>query len=276
MFSNTVIDSDMFCDMSLSAQALYFHLCMTADDDGFVGNPKRIMRSVNCGEDELRLLTAKGYLIIFDSGVAVITHWQEHNTIKKDRYAKTVYQDEYRLLAQSNKTYYLAEENDLETKRLHSGSETETQIREVENRIEEIREEENREESEISLSDSPLSFDDVRESFNRICGNYFTVDKLTPKRREAVAKAMLKMGEVSFDELFTRIRDSDFLTGRNNKWRGCNFDWIFKPENLEKILSGAYDNPQPNPGFSETPGRKKRNASYDLAEVTKIDTLDFI
>ena len=67
MFSNAIIDSDKFLDMPLTTQALYFHLGMKADDDGFVGNPKKVTRSVNCTEDDLKILIAKGFLISFES-----------------------------------------------------------------------------------------------------------------------------------------------------------------------------------------------------------------
>ena len=73
MFSKTVIDSDCFLDMPLTAQALYFHLAMRADDDGFVNNPKSIMRNVCCKDDDLKMLIAKKYIIAFESGIVVIS-----------------------------------------------------------------------------------------------------------------------------------------------------------------------------------------------------------
>lgn len=86
MFAKTIIDSDMFLDMSLSTQALYFHLAMRADDDGFINNPKRIQRMIGASDDELKMLVAKQYIIPFESGVVVIKHWKIHNYIRKDRY----------------------------------------------------------------------------------------------------------------------------------------------------------------------------------------------
>ena len=79
MFAKTIIDSDAFLDMPLSSQALYFHLSMRADDEGFINNPKRIQKIVNCGDDDLRILIAKKFVIIFESGVIVIKHWKMHN-----------------------------------------------------------------------------------------------------------------------------------------------------------------------------------------------------
>lgn len=86
MFSKSVIDSDSFLDMSLTTQALYFHLAMRADDDGFINNPKRIQRMIGCGDDEFKMLIAKQYILPFESGVVVVKHWKVHNYIQKDRY----------------------------------------------------------------------------------------------------------------------------------------------------------------------------------------------
>lgn len=94
MFSLSVVDTDKFLDMSSSAQALYFHLGMHGDDDGFVSSPKKIARTAGCNDDDLRLLAAKGFVIPFDSGVIVITDWNINNTLKNDRYRETVYQEE--------------------------------------------------------------------------------------------------------------------------------------------------------------------------------------
>lgn len=94
MFSQKIIDSDAFLDMPLSTQALYFHLNMRADDDGFINNPKKIQRMIGCGDDDLKLLIAKSFVIVFDTGVIVIKHWKINNYIQKDRYKETLYQDE--------------------------------------------------------------------------------------------------------------------------------------------------------------------------------------
>lgn len=98
MFSTRIVETDSFTDMPFSAQALYFHLGMHTDDDGFVGSPKKIMRMVGCKQDDIMLLISKGFVIAFESGVIVITHWGINNTIRKDRYKPTVYQSEIQLL----------------------------------------------------------------------------------------------------------------------------------------------------------------------------------
>ncbi len=98
MFTKAIIDSDAFLDMPMSAQALYFHLNMRADDDGFVNNPKKIVRMLGASEDDLKLLLAKRFVLGFDSGVIVIKHWRLHNTLRKDRYHPTQYQEELKAL----------------------------------------------------------------------------------------------------------------------------------------------------------------------------------
>ena len=98
MFSLQIVDTDKFMDMSTGAQALYFHLGMHGDDDGFVSSPKKIARSVGCNDDDLRLLATKGYIIPFESGIIVITDWGINNTLKNDRYHRTVFQAEKALL----------------------------------------------------------------------------------------------------------------------------------------------------------------------------------
>ena len=98
MFAKNLIDSDLFLDMPLSTQALYFHLAMRADDDGFVNNPKKISRMIGADDDSLKLLCAKQFLIPFENGVVVIRHWKVHNYIRTDRYKETIYQEEKRTL----------------------------------------------------------------------------------------------------------------------------------------------------------------------------------
>ena len=110
MFAKSIIDSDAFLDMPMSAQALYFHLSMRADDDGFINGAKRITRMVGAAEDDLKLLIAKNFIIAFDSGVVVIKHWRIHNYIQKDRYKPTNYTEEKNaLLIKENKAYSLTQ-----------------------------------------------------------------------------------------------------------------------------------------------------------------------
>jgi hypothetical protein len=93
MFSPQIVESDAFLDMPPSSQALYFHLGMRADDDGFV-NPKMVMRLIGSAEDDLKVLLAKRFLLKFETGVVVIKHWLIHNLIRNDLYKETLYIEE--------------------------------------------------------------------------------------------------------------------------------------------------------------------------------------
>ena len=113
MFARTIIDSDAFLDMPLSTQALYFHLSMRGDDDGFINNPKKIQRMIGSADDDLRLLIAKKFVIPFESGVCVIKHWKIHNYIRNDRYKETIYKEEKsQLVEKDNNSYKIGIPND--------------------------------------------------------------------------------------------------------------------------------------------------------------------
>ena len=110
MFAKTIIDSDAFLDMSVTARLLYYDLSMRADDDGFVNSPKKIMRMVGASEDDLRMLAMRKFIIPFDNGVVVIKHWRIHNYIRKDRYNETTYSEQKELLEfDENGAYRLIE-----------------------------------------------------------------------------------------------------------------------------------------------------------------------
>ena len=109
MFSLDVVDTDDFLELPATVQNLYFHLGMRADDDGFVSNPKKITKMVNCSGDDLKLLTEKGYLIPFESGVLIIKDWKVNNYIQRDRYTPTRYRDEMSHISECNRVYIIIE-----------------------------------------------------------------------------------------------------------------------------------------------------------------------
>ena len=124
MFAKTIIDSDAFLNMPLTTQALYFHLCMRADDDGFVNNPQKIQRMIGASDDDLKILCAKNFIIPFESGIIVIKHWKIHNYIQNDRYKPTVYEEEKALLSVKNNKAYT-----LDTECIQDVSIVDTQVR---------------------------------------------------------------------------------------------------------------------------------------------------
>jgi hypothetical protein len=138
MFAKTIIDSDAFLEMPQSTQLLYFHLAMRADDDGFINKPKSIMREVGCKEDDIKILSAKKFIIPFESGVVVIKHWRMHNYIQGDRYHETKYKEEKAsLILDDNKAYKALESHvsRMETECIQNVSIMETQVRLGKDRI---------------------------------------------------------------------------------------------------------------------------------------------
>ena len=106
MFSQRIVGDEKFLEMPVSAQNLYFHLGIYADDDGFV-NPQKIVRMIGANPDDLKVLITKEFVIPFEGGVVVVTHWKENNYIQKDRYTPTIYQEQLKKLDSIQNVYKL-------------------------------------------------------------------------------------------------------------------------------------------------------------------------
>lgn len=106
MFAKTIIDSDAFIEMPMSARLLYYDLGMRADDDGFVNSPKKIMRMIGASTDDMNILIMRKFIIPFDSGVVVIKHWRINNYLRNDRYTETQYIEEKGQLTVDEKGNY--------------------------------------------------------------------------------------------------------------------------------------------------------------------------
>lgn len=107
MISKHIYDSDKFLDLPHSTQNLYTHLVIRADDDGFVGNVKRILLMIQCSEVDLKLLISAGYILPFETGVCVITDWQSFNKVPRSRYVPTMYIDERLCLSLDKSKKYI-------------------------------------------------------------------------------------------------------------------------------------------------------------------------
>lgn len=132
MFSLKVCDTDAFLEMPPSSQLLYFHLALRADDDGFIANPKRIMRMVGSTDDDLRILLMKRFILTFESGVCVVKHWLIHNNVRKDRYTPTQYVKEMQMLVIDDETKkYSLNSGFIEDKKnvIPDGNQMEPQVR---------------------------------------------------------------------------------------------------------------------------------------------------
>lgn len=212
MFSLQVVDTDKFMDMSTSAQALYFHLGMHGDDDGFVSSPRKIARAAGCNDDDMRLLAAKGFIIPFDSGVVVITDWRINNTLQNDRYKETIYQEEKEMLqAEKNGRYQLG--SNMATTCIHNGSKMESQHNLTQPNLTETNI------AEMRDADKPpphhaMSAKPIRKTY----GQYGWV-KLTD---EEYHRLLNDFGEAEVNRCIAYVDESAQATGNKNKWRDWN------------------------------------------------------
>lgn len=243
MFTMKIVDSDEFLDMPASTQNLYFHLNMRADDDGFLNNPKRIMRDVHATEDDLRLLLAKRFLIAFDDGVIVIKHWRMHNTIQKDRYTPTQYQEELAMLGiKDNKSYTLNDGNNMYTKCFQNVS---TDI-DIDSDIDKDLDIDIDKGLSITVSTDTVCRTDVQrviESWNTLSSvGISQISKLTAgtKRYKSLVARIKEYGCESVMDAVDNIRNSPFLQGKNNRGWTITFDWFVLPNNFVKVLEGNY------------------------------------
>lgn len=128
MFAKTIVDSDAFLEMPVSSQLLYFHLSMRADDEGFINNPKSIMRTVGSKDDDMNMLIVKKFIIPFESGVVVIKHWKIHNYIQSDRFIATKYNEEKSMLELDENKAYRVCKNDMDTECIQDVYNLDTQV----------------------------------------------------------------------------------------------------------------------------------------------------
>ena len=162
MFSLQVVDTDKFLDMPASSQALYFHLGMHGDDDGFVASPRKIARCAGCNDDDMRLLASKGFIIPFESGVLVITDWRVNNTLQNDRYKETIYRDEKSMLRLEKSGKYVMDSTSI-PECIQNGSNMESQRNVTQRNPTEQNETECGATHQAHTRFSPPSVDEVRE-----------------------------------------------------------------------------------------------------------------
>lgn len=264
MFTMKIIDTDAFLDMPLSTQCLYFHLNMRADDDGFIGNPKRIEKIIGANDDDLKLLIAKRFVILFDDGVIVIKHWRMHNTLSRDRYIETSYTDEKKkLLLKDNGSYSLTNGNSIDDTKLIERSNRQTQKR---RKIDERKTHSDKDigldkdleldldteldkDKEKDINDLIVSKDTIRQTdVQRIIDEWNTLEefginpvkRMTSKREQAM-KARIRQNHMDdILEAIENIRHSSFLQGQNKEGWMITFDWFLKPGNFAKVFEGNY------------------------------------
>lgn len=251
MFTQKIVESDPFLDLPHSAQVLYIHLNMAADDDGFLNNPKTIQRITGTTDADLQQLVDARFVLKFDKGVIAIKHWRMHNTLRKDRYKPTQYQEQFALLdVKDNGAYTEKDKNTpLVANWLPGGCQLVAK-RLPQNRLDKIRLEESRRKGEKKPNDdhsgspSPqINFEEIKKLYNEICVSFPKCTVLSDARKKAI-RARINSGRTvaDFETLFRKAEASDFLRGKNDRsWR-ASFDWLIKDGNMAKVLDGNYDN----------------------------------
>lgn len=260
MFSKKVVDSDAFLDMPLTSQALYFHLNIRADDDGFVGNPKTIQRLVGASEDDLKLLILKGFLIQLDHGVMVVKHWMIHNTIRKDRYTPTSFQDEGRMLYIKQNGSYTLDENkavdNLATRWQQSGTTDSVVASALASGLGKLLlpNKENKQKQQIidstakeiskpkpSIPQSGI-YIEIQNLYNGICYTLRPVERLTTKRKGYINTLLEKGYKINdFQKLFEKTMTSEYFKNlQEGQWKP-SFDWLMQEDNMLAVMEGKYD-----------------------------------
>lgn len=241
MFSKQIIDSDAFLEMPLSTQALYFHLSMGADDDGFLNNAKKVMKIIGANQNDYDLLVAKSFIIQFSDGICVIKHWRINNYLRKDRYTETIYQEEKAMLTMQPNGRYSLKDSIREMDDFPVGIPL-VDRSDTQNRIEKNREEKNSIYSAEKLHDEQ-SLDDFFESIWKL----YPIKKGKGQVSTSRKKALQKIGYDQIGRCVDRFLKDMSDSGRDRKYwmHGSTFfnsgyvdyldeNWGQESEDLEK------------------------------------------
>ena len=247
MFAKTIIDSDAFLDMPMSARLLYYDLSMRADDDGFNNSPKKVMRTIGATIDDMNILIARKFIIPFENGVVVIKHWRIHNYIRKDTYNETPYKEQKALLELDENRAYRIKKDDC----LLSVDDPLTQDRLGKDSIGKVR-----------IDKDSIDYNGIKDAYNALCPSLPSVKSLSDARKKAIKARLNTYSVDDFQEVFRKAEASDFLKGKNDRNWQANFDWMMKDANFAKILDGNYDNRQSR---SQNRVAEKLDDFYDMA-----------
>ncbi|MDG6125129.1 conserved phage C-terminal domain-containing protein [Lactococcus formosensis] len=224
MFSKKIVETDFFMEMSPTAKLLYFYLNMSADDDGFVGNPKTIKLISGATDDDLKILIAKQFIIPFDSGVIVIKDWKIHNYIQKDRYNQTQYLEEKKQL--------LVEENGTYTKCIQNVSSLDTQDRLGKDRL-------GKDNNMSDKSDEVIPYSEIISYLNEKAGRSFR----NTDANKRLIKARWKEGYKLED--FQKVIDNKVLDWTGKTINGQPAEKYLQPSTLFGTKFDNYLNEKP-------------------------------
>jgi hypothetical protein len=272
MFSLKIIDSAKFLKMPVSTQALYFHLCMRADDDG-IAEGFNVLRMIGATEDDLRILVAKGFITILNEDlVSYITDWNEHNKIRADRKIDSIYKDlliqvypDVKLLEskKNNNCGQTADKCQTDDGQMTDECQTNVGIGKVRLGKDRVGED-----SIDNTIVEHIPYKEIMDLFNSICTDLPKINSIKDSRQTRI-RTMYRQNPdlVFFENLFKVVQESNFLCGRDTPWK-ANFDWVIKPANLTKIIEGNYTNKQKN-----KPQGQKSNMqrTYESIEWDKLE-----
>lgn len=262
MFTKKVTDDDNFMSLSSSAQALYLHLSMNADDDGFCNQVSVSMFKAHASVQDLQALLEKRYIYQFENGVIVIKHWRMANALRKDRYTPTAFQEELaKLDIKDNGSYTL--KNDDSDVWLPDGCQL---VAIGKDRIDKDRLDKN------NISSSLHSVVDAWNSLSEY--GIKPISKLTvgTKRYDSLVARLKKYGLDDVIKAIENIKHSDFLQGNTGNWF-ITFDWFVKPNNFPKVLEGNYNNTNPKPQQTTTDLDPQITAQLRTLEERQNETL---
>lgn len=253
MFSKKITETDKFLEMPLSSQALYFHLSMGADDEGFIDRAKTIQRTIGASDDDMKLLIAKGFLIPFESGVVVIRHWRIHNFIQSDRFQSTIYQKEKSQLEfDSSKTAQLKDPEQW----IQNGSEVDPQVRLDKDRLELEKNIYSRVSSETPTTSKKeskkqlLSVEEIKDELQTgITAKAFVItkylnDKIGTKYRASSAKTK-SLIKARLNEGYTVDDFEKVVDIKCDEWLNTSMSKYLRPETLFSNKFESYLNQQP-------------------------------
>ena len=248
MMTKKVTDDDNFMQLSASAQALYLHLTMSADDDGFCNQVSICMFKAHASIQDLQSLLERRYIYQFENGVIVIKHWRMANALRKDRYTPTAFQEELaQLKIKGNGSYTW----------LPDGCQTVAACL-PQDRIGKDRLDKVSKDKDIDDSGESVSCQQIVDLYNSICVSFPSVRSLSEARRKAIKARLKNYSLEDFQTVFTNAENSSFLKGSNDRNWSANFDWLIADKNMAKVLEGNYaDKPkrfgrkEPVPGWMQ-------------------------
>lgn len=252
MFAKSIVLSDAFLDMPMSARCLYFTLGMFGDDDGFVNNPRSIMRQCGATEDDMKLLIVKKFVLIFESGVIVIKHWRINNYLRNDRYVETKYKNEKSTLSINEIGAYEKNEDEMvlgipcSTTGIPSGQPniTEHNITKHNNNIY----------SSVSDETEPSIYEQIIGYLNQQAG---TLYRFSSRKSRSLIDSRIR-------EKYTIDDFKTVIDKKVAEWKGSDMERYLRPETLFGSKFEGYLNQKIVK--SESKQTKRANAFIDIME----------